>query len=92
MATMLIAYDLNAPGQNYEDLIEEIKSFGAWWHCLDSTWLINTNLTPLQVATRLWAKMDRNDRLLVTRTYGSTTAWAGMTQQCVDWLEHTMEG
>ena len=91
MATMLIGYDLNRPGQNYDDLFEEIRSLGAWWHCLDSTWLVNTSLTPLEVANRLWAKMDKNDRLLVTRAYRSTTAWAGMPQDCADWIKNTME-
>ena len=41
MATMLIGYDLNRPGQNYDDLFDEIKNLGTWWHCLDSTWLVN---------------------------------------------------
>ena len=90
MATMLISYDLNRPGQKYDELFEEIKSLGSWWHCLDSTWLVNTNLTPLQVANRLWAKMDANDRLVVTRAYRSTTAHAGMPQDCADWIKNTM--
>lgn len=32
MAALLITYDLNKPGQDYEGLFEEIKSFCAWWH------------------------------------------------------------
>lgn len=91
MATMLIGYDLNRPGRNYDELYSTIKNLGSWWHCLDSTWLVNTTLTPLEVANRLWAKMDANDRLLVTRARRSTTAWAGMSQDCVDWLRNTME-
>ena len=44
MSTKLIAYDLNAPGQNYDDLIKAIKGLGAWWHHLDSTWLVKSDL------------------------------------------------
>lgn len=39
-----INYDLKRPGQNYEALYEAIKSCGAWWHHLGSTWLVDTNL------------------------------------------------
>jgi hypothetical protein len=91
VATMLIGYDLNSPSQNYEELFDAIRNLGTWWHCLDSTWLVTTNLTPLEVANRLWSKMDKNDRLLVTRVNRSTTAWAGMTQDCSDWLRNTMQ-
>ena len=88
MATMLIGYDLNRPGQNYDELFE-VRS-RAWAHGgngLDSTWLVDTNLTSLEVANRLWAKMDKNDRLLVTRAYRSTTEWAGMARKTnVEWL------
>ncbi|WP_209021761.1 hypothetical protein [Nocardioides sp. 503] len=38
MACLLITYDLNTPGQGYTALHDEIKSLGAWWHHLDSTW------------------------------------------------------
>jgi hypothetical protein len=53
--------------------------------------MVNTTLSALEVANRLRAKMDKNDRLLVTRVHGATTAWAGMSQQCADWIKNTME-
>lgn len=39
MATLLVGYDLNKPGQNYDDLWVHLKDLGPWWHYLDSTWL-----------------------------------------------------
>ena len=30
MSAYLVTYDLNAPGQDYESLIERIKSYGTW--------------------------------------------------------------
>uniref|UniRef100_UPI003FD8692B hypothetical protein n=1 Tax=Desulfovibrio sp. TaxID=885 RepID=UPI003FD8692B len=36
----LISYDLNAPGKNYDQLYDAIKSLGGWWHHLDSTWIV----------------------------------------------------
>ena len=50
-----INYDLNQPGQNYDELHEAIKSCcGVWWHYLDSTWLVDTNLT----AQGAWNKLS----------------------------------
>ena len=50
MSALLITYDLNAPGQKYDDLYQEIKDLGStWWHYLDSTWVVKTTLTPDQV-------------------------------------------
>lgn len=37
----LISYDLINPGQNYPGLIEAIKNLGAWWHNLESVWIVN---------------------------------------------------
>ena len=48
-----INYDLKQPGQNYNELYEAIKSCGAWWHYLDSTWLVDTSLT----AQGIWNKL-----------------------------------
>jgi len=50
MGVLLIGYDLNKPrgDRDYPDLIEAIKAIsGSWWHHLDSTWLIETDKTPI---------------------------------------------
>ena len=48
MGTLLIGYDLDKPGQNYESLFVAIKTLGEWWHYLDSTWLVATNRSALR--------------------------------------------
>jgi len=40
---LLIGYDLKKPIQNYEVLFEAIRTYGTWWHHLDSAWMIETN-------------------------------------------------
>jgi hypothetical protein len=93
MATLLIGYDLDKPGQNYQRLYDEIKLIDpTYWHCLDSTWLVNTSLAPLEVTNRLLKHMDGNDKLLVTRVRQNETAYGGaMPDQCVNWLETRMQ-
>ena len=56
---MVSGYDLDKPGQNYEKVWDEIKSLSsAYWHKLDSTWLVVTSLTATLVRDRVWAVMD----------------------------------
>lgn len=90
MSVFCISYDLNKAGQDYESLYKAIKDVSDdWWHCLDSTWLVVTDKTALQVATAMWTVMDQNDRLLVTAV-GKDSAWAGFDKQCEDWLKKNL--
>lgn len=86
MASYMIGYDLNRPGQDYKDLIEEIKKVGSdWWHCLDSTWIVKTDKTATQIRDRLKPHIDRNDELLVAKLTGEA-AWTGFDDDCSNWL------
>lgn len=71
-----INYDLKQPGQNYEELHKAIKALGAWWHYLDSTWLVDTTLSAKEVWDRLAPHVDKNDSVLVI----------GVTRQYSGWL------
>ncbi len=86
MNTYLIGYDLDKPGQDYEDLYKAIKDIGTWWHCLDSTWLIKSNLSAVSIRDRLMKIMDNNDKLLVARL-SNEVAWFGFDGNCSDWLK-----
>ncbi len=89
MAVYVISYDLNRPGQDYIELHAEIKSCGSWWHCLDSTWMVSTQMAAIDIANKLWSKMDRNDKLLVTPVT-SGSAWAGFTGDCESWIKSNL--
>jgi hypothetical protein len=81
----LICYDLNSPGQDYKDLIEQIKSYGTWWHHLDSTWIIKSSKTAKQIREHLSKYIDGNDELLVIQ-FGDEWAGKGFKQRAYDWL------
>ena len=53
---------------------------------MDSTWIVNTNLTAVQVRDRLRAQIDANDELLVA-AISEPAAWYGFTQKGSDWLK-----
>ena len=85
MAVQLITYDLRKPGQDYARLFAAIEALGAWWHCLESVWLVRTSLTSAQVRDTLRPYLDANDSLLVAGLNGN---WAtlGLGGDCTDWL------
>lgn len=89
MSTILVGYDLNRPGQDYEELIDAIKAEGAWWHHLDSTWLVKTEKTVVQLRDTLSEHLDRSDELLIIDVTGDARAWAGFSESGSKWLEST---
>lgn len=83
-----ISYDLNRPGQKYADLIEAIKVSGAWWHYLQSTWLVDTNLTAQQLFNRLRPHIDDNDIVLIIGVTRDYSGW--LPEKAWNWLKERM--
>jgi len=83
-----ISYDLNSPGQKYEDLKEEIKSLGIWCKYLESTFLVKTNLSQQDIIDRLSKHLDGSDRLLVTKVTGPIKGWLSETEWT--WIKENM--
>ena len=93
MNKILIGYDLNKRTQpeQYDNLIKKIKAnFPTYWHCLDSTWIVVTSLTPVQVCNLLSQALDANDELLVVDITGKLAAWRGFDTNCSSWLKDNL--
>jgi hypothetical protein len=60
-----ISYDLRDHERDYDDLFEQIKRQGRWWHHLKSTWIIETEQSTRQIVDGLEQYLSRGDRLLV---------------------------
>lgn len=89
VATLLVAYDLNSPGQKYDKLIAALKEYGTWWHHLESTWLVKTTNSLKEVHDDLRQYLDDNDELLVIDVSGDPRSWSGFNQKGSDWLDNT---
>jgi hypothetical protein len=89
MTTYLIGYDIHpAKGETYDELIKGIKGLSnIWWHHLDSTWVVVTDKTPVQIRDALRKHLKSDDQLLVVKS-GRDSAWTGFNPQGSDWL-HT---
>lgn len=86
MRLLLIGYDLNKPLQNYASLIVAIKTYGSWWHHLDSTWLVRTTTSAEDARKALRAHIDDSDELLVIDVTGDAFAWAGFSAEAGKWI------
>ncbi|SEL63912.1 hypothetical protein SAMN04488505_102737 [Chitinophaga rupis] len=89
MKTYLIGYDLNKPHQDYPELINKIKQFKTWWHYLDSTWIVKSDLTAAQIREYLKPHIDSNDELLVVSLTGEG-AWYGFNDKGSKWLKNNL--
>jgi hypothetical protein len=79
-----INYDLKQPGRDYSGLYEAIKSCGLWWHYLESTWLVDTNLGASGIWKRLDPHIDRNDRALVIGVTKDYQGW--LSAEAWEWI------
>jgi hypothetical protein len=95
MAILVVGYDIHpSKGEEYTELLKVLNSYGGnSWHCLDSTWMINTNETTIQLRDKLWNHMKSDDQLLVLR-YGDLNppkwAHAGFNDQCAKWIKDNL--
>jgi hypothetical protein len=90
MSTYMIGYDLNRPGQNYEDLFNAIKAQSStWWHHLDSTWIIKSDNNAKAIRDALVPHIDANDELLVAALSGEA-AWTGFNDNGSTWLTNNL--
>lgn len=90
MRTLLVGYDLNRPGQNYPELHEALKRTSVWWHHLDSTWLLRTHETHVQLRDRLKPLIDSGDELLVIDVTDQGAAWTGFSERGSQWIKNNL--
>jgi hypothetical protein len=92
MASYLIGYDLNRPigEDDYTEMITTIKeNFPTWWHNLDSTWIVRTEMTAVEIRNLLMPLIDSGDELLVVGLTGAG-AWTGFNLKGSQWLKNNL--
>lgn len=86
----VVSYDLRKPGQDYSGLLEQLKNSGAWWHYLDSTWLINTSDSAAELYNRLAPHLDRGDSLLIIEAGRNIGGW--LPEKAWKWIQDAIPG
>ena len=89
MAAFIITYDLRQSGQNYDDLISEIKRYGTWCHVQGSVWVIVSNDTAVSIRDNLMSVIDQNDTVFVCGLTRNS-AWTGLSAEISGWLQDNL--
>lgn len=77
MALYWVSYDLDKPGQDYDDLIKRLKELGAS-RILLSDWLLpHGSTTPEAIRNDLERFLDANDRIMVAELHNNA-AWRNL--------------
>jgi hypothetical protein len=85
MAVYLVTYDLHKPGNNYADILEQIKRSPGWAKLSESSYAISTQETVDIAYKRIHAKVDDNDTLYMITL---RKPWNGRGPKNVnDWLD-----
>lgn len=87
MKTHLISYDLigHETAESYKSLITAIKDCKNWAKPLESTWLVKTELSAVQIRDILRSYLDTNDKLLVVEV-ASDWASISLPEKVVEWM------
>lgn len=89
--TVLISYDLNGVGKDYEDVTRYIKSLGHWAKPLRSQWLVKTDLRLMDIVTGLRLHgLDKDDSLLVVEVTRQHAAWYQLSPAVSDWIQSNL--
>jgi hypothetical protein len=63
------------------------RSFGDWWHHLESTWIVRCTRSPGEIRHELKSYIGNNDQLLVIEISGDTAEWTGVNDAGSRWLK-----
>lgn len=73
----MITYDLNSPGQRYDEIINIIKNEVSisWCSYWKSSYLIKSNYSPDEIQGKLKPFLDSGDRLIVIEVQKNYQGW-----------------
>lgn len=83
---LLITYDLNKSGKNYDGVFDAIKSLGSWAKYQKSAWFVSTNYSVTQARDHIWKQMDSDDSLMVVYAKNNSAAWFGLTNETSEFI------
>jgi hypothetical protein len=78
---LVVSYDLNNPGQNYEKIIAAVKDLGSWAKVHKSVWYVRSVYNATQAVENLWAVMDANDSVFVVDATNGNAAWQNLSAE-----------
>ena len=89
MRALLITYELRGTGraQRRTALKQVLSCTPAWWHHIESTWIVLTDETE-ELSKRLLAQLGDEDCLFLVGIDPNASAHGQLPQEAWDWLKH----
>lgn len=88
MAVLLISHDLKSTTKDYTPFFNAIKQNSdnnKWWHFLENTWIVNTQLSPQQFWNKIAPFMLDTDIAIVIRVQKDYYGW--LPKPAWEWLK-----
>lgn len=87
MAILLVTYDLirESHSENYEKILAVIKSGGSWARLSESSYAMETSMSPETVYNQVKPYLTQRDRLLVLTL--KTPCFGYHDKEVIDWLD-----
>lgn len=82
-----ISYDLYAPGQNYDRVIEAIRKLGGWAKIHKSYWYVDSHYSASEAHKLVKAAMDANDSLYVVDATNNDAAWHNISREASEFIK-----
>lgn len=82
----IVTYDLRQPTQRYDELLRLIKDCAHWARLGQSSYLVVSDLTAVQLRDKFKSALDGNDRLYVGAVK-TPAAWTGMPDSVTQWIK-----
>lgn len=89
MSVYIVTYQLRKK-KNYVGLFEQLEASPAWWHYLDSTWLVATQEDANQLCDRLAPHLDKEDSILVIQAGTEMQGW--LPEDAWKWIMRNLLG
>lgn len=88
MSVFIVTYDLRdeSDSESYKRLIELIKQGGTWACLGGSSYLIESDMTAVELRNKFKQVLDSDDMLYVGRV-SAPAAWTGYSNEVTDWIK-----
>lgn len=86
----IISFDLKNPGINQQALVNLIKSAKAWAKISDTSYLIASPKTSIEIRDVLMKSLKIGDKIYVS-LLGEKSAWYGLDNEVSNWIRNNQK-
>lgn len=91
MSVYIVTYDLinESDSTSYQQLLQLIKSEGIWAKLGGSSYLIESDSSPVELRDKFKEALDKDDKLYVGQVI-APAAWYGLPDEVTKWIKEKL--